>query len=198
MTVSTMFSTDPATAFACVLMGATSLLLSNGGSETKQKTLRTNDENRVQLARVARGQEHEYLSWNADTKVAHLTLHAGAQGVNGGMNFNGAQRGGHAVILPVGWRVQVTLVNDDNALPHSAIVIAAGDSVPNRVDTPAFPGAATASADEGILVGDSTAFAFTTERAGEFWLFCAVPGHGRAGMYLRLTVSRTARLPRYE
>lgn len=143
-------------------------------------------------------QDTEYLTFSAGEKTARLVLRAGEHGANGGMSFNGAQRGGHEVVLPVGWRVQVTLVNDDSSLPHSAIIIPATDSVPNRAATPAFAGAISQGADDGTLVGDSTAFSFTTERAGAYWLFCAVPGHGKAGMYLRLTVSRTARVPRYQ
>lgn len=143
-------------------------------------------------------QETEYLTFKTSGKTARLVLRAGEHGANGGMSFNGAQRGGHEVVLPVGWRVQVTLVNDDSSLPHSAIIIPASDSIPNRVTSPAFAGAASQGADEGTLVGDSTAFSFTTERPGAYWLFCAVPGHGKAGMYLRLTVSRTARVPRYQ
>lgn len=143
-------------------------------------------------------QDTEYLTFNASGKSARLVLRAGEHGANGGMSFNGAQRGGHEVVLPVGWRVQVTLVNDDSSLPHSAIIVPAGDSVPNRVTTPAFAGAVSEGAADGTLAGDSTAFSFTTERPGAYWLFCAVPGHGKAGMYLRLTVSRTARVPRYQ
>ncbi len=146
----------------------------------------------------ALSQDTEYLTFNASEKTARLVMRAGEHGANGGMSFNGAQRGEHEVVLPVGWRVRVTLVNDDSSLPHSAIIIAASDSIPNRVKTPAFAGAVSHGADDGTLVGDSTAFSFTTERPGAYWLFCAVPGHGKAGMYLRLTVSRTARVPRYQ
>jgi len=138
------------------------------------------------------------LTVNAREQKVHLTLRAGAEGVNGGMNFNGAIRGARTLIVPVGWRVQVTLMNEDNALPHSVMVVPITDSIPNRVVAPAFDGAATEGAIDGTVVGDTASFAFTSDKAGNYWLFCAVPGHGRAGMYLRLTVSRTARLPQYQ
>jgi uncharacterized cupredoxin-like copper-binding protein len=39
---------------------------------------------------------------------------------------------------------------------------------------------------------------FVADRAGKYLIFCAVPGHGAAGMWIRLTVVADPRRPTIE
>jgi sulfocyanin len=138
----------------------------------------------------------DYLSYDQTKRVAWVTLRAGEDGDNGGMSFNGTHGGAEGFIIPVGWRVEVMLRNDDGALPHSVMVIPNTAVMPEAMTHPALPGASSADAQDGTMVGDSARFAFRTSQAGSYLLACAVPGHGAAGMYLRLDVMDSARLPR--
>ena len=136
----------------------------------------------------------------ADTAAhtAALTLVAGLTPANGGMNFNGFGGGKLTVTVPVGWTVTLHYKNQDQILPHSVEVIPAGAAVPLGPVTPAFPRAATKALDQGVPPGSGEDVRFVPTKAGAYVIFCAVPGHGQAGMWIRLTVSDVARGPSVE
>ena len=136
----------------------------------------------------------------ADTaaRTAALTLVAGLTPANGGMNFNGFGGGKLTVAVPVGWTVTLRYKNQDQILPHSVEVIPAGAAVPLGPVTPAFPRAATKALDQGVPPGSGEDVRFVATKAGAYVIFCAVPGHGQAGMWIRLTVSGAARVPSVE
>ena len=48
---------------------------------------------------------------------------------------------------------------------------------------------------QGLQAREADDLRFVANRAGSFIVFCAVPGHGAAGMWIRLVVSDTARRP---
>ncbi len=129
----------------------------------------------------------------ADTvaRTAALTLVAGLTPANGGMNFNGFGTGRLTVTVPVGWAVTLHYKNQDQILPHSVEVIPAGV-------TPAFPRAATKALEQGVQPGNGEDVRFVASKAGAYVIFCAVPGHGQAGMWIRLIVSGAARVPSVE
>ena len=70
-----------------------------------------------------------------------------------------------------------------DAAPHSARVVAASDPVPLVPGRSVFAGAQTKNPEAGILSGDGDQFSFTADRAGNYLIACAVPGHAAAGMY---------------
>jgi uncharacterized cupredoxin-like copper-binding protein len=85
--------------------------------------------------------------------------------------------------------------NNDQILPHSAIVIAAVTPVPVSGAKAAFEHSATRQPEQGLGPDAKDDVEFVVDRAGSYLIFCAVPGHGAAGMWIRLEVSATAQEP---
>jgi uncharacterized cupredoxin-like copper-binding protein len=67
--------------------------------------------------------------------------------------------------------------------------------VPVSGGKPAFEHAATHQTDQGLSAGAHEDVSFVADRPGSYLIFCAVPGHGAAGMWIRLEVSDRAHLP---
>ena len=65
------------------------------------------------------------------------------------------------------------------------------------VDPPAFARATTVAARllQGLGSGETDSVRFVANKAGSYMIFCAVPGHGLAGMWIRLKVSATEKRP---
>lgn len=124
-----------------------------------------------------------------------FTLVAGLTPANGGMNFNGANAGGLTLTVPAHWTVILHFRNNDQVLPHSAMVIAAVTPVPVTGATPAFEHATTHRADQGLPTDGHEDIQFVADKPGSYLMFCAVPGHGAAGMWIRLEVSTTVTQP---
>ncbi len=120
---------------------------------------------------------------------AAFTLVAGQTQDNGGLNFNGASHGHPALTVPVGARVQLTLVNQ-GTMPHSLQVIPFTATPPvTALPHPAFPGAETTTPRDGTAPGQSAVAVFTATTPGRYLLICGVPGHALAGMYGILDVA---------
>ena len=132
-----------------------------------------------------------WLHADAASSSVQLTLISGLGGVNGGMSFNGAVRGGLVFTVPVGWHVTIHYRNSDQTLPHSVVVIPAVMPVPTTASAPAFAHAASRQLAQGLPSEAHEDLTFIADRAGNFYIFCAVPGHGAAGMWIRMTVSAT-------
>ncbi len=124
---------------------------------------------------------------NPAKKTVTLFVEAQADGANSGFNFNGLAKGKGGVTVPAGWEVTVLFLNH-GAMPHSAVVTKSQTSV-----TPAFPGSGMKDATAGVGQGKRAEFAFRASRAGTYYIVCAVPGHEPAGMWIRLTVSASAK-----
>ena len=60
---------------------------------------------------------------------------------------------------------------------------------------PAFEHAATGRLDQGFPAGQGADIRFVAGKTGSFLIFCAVPGHGAAGMWTRLAVTGSADKP---
>jgi sulfocyanin len=136
-----------------------------------------------------------WLKVDSAATSAEFSLIAGLGGTNGGMNFNGATNGALTLVVPVGWHVVLNFRNDDQNMPHSAVVIPAATPVPAAAGRPAFAGATTRQADQGLATGARQSVRFEADRAGSYMIFCAVPGHGMAGMWMKLEVSASATRP---
>jgi sulfocyanin len=136
-----------------------------------------------------------WLKVDSAATSAEFSLIAGLGGVNGGMNFNGATNGALTLVVPVGWHVVLNFRNDDQNMPHSAVVIPAATPVPAAAGRPAFAGATTRQADQGLATGARQSLRFDADHAGSYMIFCAVPGHGMAGMWMKLEVSASAARP---
>lgn len=128
---------------------------------------------------------------SAGSKVEFAVV-AGLTPLNGGMNFNGADAGGLTLTVPLRWTVVLHFRNNDQMLPHSAMVIAAVVPVPVSGAEPAFEHATTSHPEQGFPPDGREDVRFVANRAGSYLIYCAVPGHGAAGMWIRLEVSGTA------
>lgn len=138
-----------------------------------------------------------WMQADSAAKRVSIALVAGTPGVNGGLNFNGFTNGGLTFIVPAGWQVVMVFGNLDRALTHSFEVISPRTPLPIQAVPPTITGAAS---KEQLLGLASTAppesVRFTAIPAGDYLIYCAVPGHGMAGMWVRLKVDPTAKAPR--
>ncbi|HXE56716.1 MAG TPA: sulfocyanin-like copper-binding protein [Gemmatimonadales bacterium] len=139
-----------------------------------------------------------WLRWSRDTKTVTVELVAGAEGAKSPFNFNGYIDGEATIVVPAASRVVMNFVNKDGT-PHSAVVIADADPMPNMSEDPAIPRAATRKAIEGLPQEATDTVRFTAPSArGSYRIFCGVPGHGLSGMWIRLAVSPDAAAARVE
>ncbi len=136
-----------------------------------------------------------WLTIDAGTKTATFRLIAGLTGLNGALNFNGYRDGGLTLTVPLGWSVVMEFTNKDGDLPHSAEVIDDVKPLPPGPVDPAFPRAATIRLSQGLESGQQDDIRFVADKAESFLIWCAVPGHGLAGMWIRFAVSATASRP---
>ncbi len=136
-----------------------------------------------------------WLRIDSAATTVEFTLSAGLNGTNGGMNFNGASNGALTLTVPVGWHVMLRFKNQDQNMPHSAEVIRAVEPVPVSPTPPAFARAATHRLEQGMASDSHEDIRFVADQAGSYLVFCAVPGHGAAGMWIKLEVSSTATRP---
>ncbi len=136
-----------------------------------------------------------WLRTDAASKTVDFKLVAGLTNNNGGMNFNGFGRGGLVLTVPQGWTVVLHYKNEDPNLPHSVEVIGDAAAIPVGPVPPAFEHATTGRLEQGFSTGQGADIRFAAAKAGSFLIYCAVPGHGAAGMWVRLAVSEAADKP---
>lgn len=138
---------------------------------------------------------NRFLSYDSSAKSVALTLVAAANSAQGGFNFNGGSVGNQTITVPLGWEIDIDFQNHD-AVPHSALVIAAQNPLPAMPDKPAFPRAYTSHLIDGLpaQTGHDT-MRFTASRAGDYLIACGVPGHALSGMFIRFVVSADATAP---
>jgi len=136
-----------------------------------------------------------WLSFDPPAKTARFQLIAGLTGLNGALNFNGFRDGGLTLVIPVGWTAEIAFKNHDGMLPHSAEVISPQTPLPTQPVSPAISRAFTLKLAEGLPPQGTDVMRFAAKPPGEYLIFCGVPGHGAAGMWIRLRVSATAQAP---
>jgi sulfocyanin len=151
-------------------------------------------------ARPASAQQQQqvdpaWLTYDPDAKTVRFQLIAGLTGLNGALNFNGFRDGELTLVVPQGWHTEIPFRNHDGMLPHSAEVIAAQTPLPTQPVAPAISRAFTLNLGTGVPPEGTDDMRFVAEPAGEYLIFCGVPGHGVAGMWIRLRVSATAGTP---
>jgi hypothetical protein len=140
--------------------------------------------------------EATFLTFDEAKKTAVFQLGAGNE-LENQVSFNGVRRGGRTLTIPIDWHVQIEFTNRDSDLPHSVVVVASTEPIPEQLPPPAFPQAQTMKVAEGLLEGDSDDITFVASRAGRYLITCGVEGHAQRGQWLILDVSSTATLPTY-
>lgn len=138
---------------------------------------------------------NQFVSYNAAGKTVTIALFAAINSAQGGFNFNGGSSGNQTITVPLGWKVHFDVRNDD-AIPHSAVIIADQTPIPNGPTTAAIPRAYTDHLSDGLApqTGNDT-MDFTAAPAGNYLIACGVPGHAPSGMYIKFVVSATAQVP---
>ncbi len=137
-----------------------------------------------------------WLTVDTTAKTATFQLTAGLTPLNGGLNFNGFNDGKLTLTVPASWTVVIRFTNHDTNLPHSAEVVDTTKPMPaGPVEPPALARAMTVRLMQGLAGGESDSVRFVANKAGSYMIFCAVPGHGLAGMWIRLKVSTTEKRP---
>ena len=139
--------------------------------------------------------DSKWLTFDTAGNTVRFALIAGLTGLNGALNFNGFRDGELTLVVPVGWKTEIAFSNHDGMLPHSAEVIAPQVPLPTQPVPAAIPRAFTLDLEKGLPPQGTDDIRFTAKPAGEYLIFCGVPGHGAAGMWIRLQVSATARTP---
>ncbi|MDV6375281.1 sulfocyanin-like copper-binding protein [Deinococcus arenicola] len=140
-----------------------------------------------------------YVSNNASSKTATITVNAGEGGGNGGLNFNGADHGKKGFVIPAGWTVKMVFKNV-GTMPHSAAVTK-GKTPPTSITVKdaAFAKAYTSKLVEGLAGGSAAeTVTFKVGKAGTYNLVCGVPGHGLGGQYLGFVVSDSAKIASFK
>jgi hypothetical protein len=137
-----------------------------------------------------------WLTVDTTTRTATFESIAGLTGLNGALNFNGFKDGGLTLTVPLNWTVVINFTNHDGMLPHSAEIIDSVKPLPPQPVDPAFPRAVTVRLAEGLAPEQKDTFRFVANKAGSYLLFCGVPGHGLAGMWIRFTVSPSDKRPK--
>src|SRR5260370_2595298 len=131
-----------------------------------------------------------WLTVDTTAKTATFQLTAGLTQLNGGLNFNGFNDGKLTLTVPLNWTVVLRFVNHDANLPHSAEVVDTTKPMPaGPVAPPALPRAMTVRLMQGLASGEADSLRFVANKAGSYMIFCAVPGHGLAGMWMLRQVS---------
>ena len=136
-----------------------------------------------------------WLQVDTVTRTATFQLVAGLTGLNGALNFNGFRDGELTFTVPLGWTVVMHFRNHDGMLPHSAEIIPDTHPLPTGPVAPAFPRAFTLRLDQGLISEQTDDMRFIADKGGSYLIFCGVPGHGAAGMWVRFEVSGSVRKP---
>ncbi|SRR6266550_5135108 len=137
-----------------------------------------------------------WLTVDTTAKTATFQLSSGLTSLNSGLNFNGFNDGKLTLTVPTGWTVVIRFTNHDANLPHSVEVVDTTKPMPaGPVDPPVFAHAITAKPMTGLPEGATESLRFVASKAGSYMIFCAVPGHGLAGMWIRFKVSATEKRP---
>lgn len=139
---------------------------------------------------------NEFLSYDPAAKTIALKLFAAHGSVNGGMNFNGNSNGSATITVPAGWSVSWMFKNED-AIPHSAIILANKQPFPAQPQDPAIARAYTNDVTAGLATGKTDQTTFKAQTAGEYVIACGVPGHAPSGMWIHFNVSADAKVPTY-
>lgn len=139
---------------------------------------------------------NEFMSYDPAAKTVALKVFAAHGSVNGGLNFNGGSAGSVTITVPLGWSVSWGFKNED-AIPHSAIILPDKLPFPAQPQDPAIPRAYTNDVTGGLTTGMTDQTTFKAAPAAQYFLACGVPGHAPSGMWIRLDVSADATVPTY-
>ncbi len=152
---------------------------------------------------AAQAEERLVPSWmtvDAGAKKVMMDIIAGYNPNNNNWNFNGYYEGSLTVVVPEGWKVEITFKNRDANYPHSLVVIedpGNPDDYPEKAgrEDVAIKRAYSKSPTEGIFGSDKDTIRFKAAPAGDYLFYCGVPAHGLSGMWVYFKISAEAESP---
>ncbi len=103
------------------------------------------------------------ITSDADFETVHLLLVSSSTGADGGFNFDGYGNGKMRIVIPRGWRVDVTCKNASAILSHSCAIVEDTPLSPQGAPL-AFRGASTPAPTGGVGPGGSDSFSFVASR----------------------------------
>jgi sulfocyanin len=141
-----------------------------------------------------------WMAVDADTRKIEMDIVAGYNVNNNNWNFNGYYNGGLTVTVPLGWSVRIAFSSLDGNYPHSLVIIddpGAPDNLPMQAgrEDVGIRRAYSKNPLGGIFANDRDTLSFKVKEAGDYLIFCGVPGHGVAGMWVFFKVSADADTP---
>jgi hypothetical protein len=131
-----------------------------------------------------------WLSADAATKTATLTLELGYDEFEGGFNIDGAVKGALLFSVPSGWTVRVRCVNETEARRYSC-VLARAPGVP-VVDPEAVD---VLHPTNGLGFRQTKVFSFKALRPTRYRLLAVTGGSAPTGMWLVLSVGAAGGSP---
>jgi alcohol dehydrogenase (cytochrome c) len=134
-------------------------------------------------------QPTQFLSLSSDPHTISLLAIASYLHPKGDDNIDGTEHGAMTVIVPQGWRANVSFGNHAEGVADGVAVVPLDASGP-VVGTPAFKGATSS----GSTTGGVGYFSFTASRAGDFALASTVASRAAGGEWIHFdVVSSTSR-----
>jgi len=130
----------------------------------------------------------DWLSYDSIKKQVHIKLIATENANNNGLNYNGYSQGNITLIVPTDWLINISLTNWDASATHDLILTRpfVEDNIPSEL-TGEY--SAIKRAYIAPLFANGTDSLSFTAKAGQYWLFCGVKGHGINGMWIKLIVN---------
>lgn len=136
----------------------------------------------------------DWLSYSVAKKQVKFDLIATENANNNGFNYNGYYGGNITLNVPVGWQVEISLTNRDATSTHDVILTESFENV----KIPEYLTGESASIKRAYI---TPLFANETEhlnfiaKAGQYWLFCGVKGHGIEGMQIKFESHKNTQIP---
>jgi len=138
-----------------------------------------------------------WMEIDSSEKRVKFNLVAAWDGSNNGFNYNGYYAGNLTLKVPDGWKVDVEFINRDASAAHNIIVTK--PYVENNI--PEYVGSEDAvlrrAYTEDLYVGEQETMHFIA-KAGLYWFFCGINGHGINDMWINFEVSKTLSKPEIE
>ena len=137
----------------------------------------------------------EWMSVDHTAKTVSVTVVAGKDASNNSWNLNGFARGEATIVVPAGYRVQLTFENADAMGMVHSIGVGQTSETSNAVftgPTPVFAGAISSNPEDPVnatKVGESELLDFVADAPGDYALICYSPGHSIAGMWIGFRVA---------
>ena len=125
------------------------------------------------------------------TSTVRLTILASPSGGKD-ETFRAAGLTNPRIVVPVGARVSIQVINADSDTAHGLVITASGATaswMPMMTDSAAFPGSALWFLGKPTAAGmHAGTLTFTAATPGSYQYLCPVPGHAQEGMAGTFTV----------